>query len=375
MIKIIQSSQLSIKNGFFQFDEKNVLVESGLAKNDVKESIQESAITHLEIEELNNPIQKKQITYHYKLLNIIAYPADYRKFYEQTRGTKSWDINCSNYSLALDKFGRNVGSKFDYISHSGQNNLQFNPKGRFEEGYVLAKVKQKQLVAHYDDRNKGIMVQVQLIQNWRMVLNLGATTAYNNGFLLHKIYGVPYLPGQAIKGVLRHYVIATYFESNEKKAWQNESYRLLFGNEEVESDEKDGDEKNKVIRASQGKAIFFDVFPTNDNFTIEADIMNPHNTKYYEPSNLSQYPNDTTNPVPIKFLTLKDASFNITVFVPKEYKEKKIDFPDSNEWNSPQNALKQLLSEAMEFQGIGAKTNLGYGRLNPKQRKKSKLKN
>lgn len=355
MIKI---SELSIKGGFLKYKEKNVLVESGLAKGDVKDAIQESAITHLEIEKLNSPITKHRIIYHYKLLNMIAYPADYRKFFEKTHGTRSWGIHCSNYGLALDKFGRNICEKLDYVSAAGQDTLQFNHKEKFSVGLKIAADKFKQIINFY--HGDGI-IQVSLSQNWRMVLNLGATTAYNNGFLLHKIYGVPYLPGQAIKGVLRHYVITTYFESDEKKAWRNSSFRTLFGNEEVEDKDEDGN--IKVIKPTQGKAIFFDVFPANDSFYIEADIMNPHNTKYYEPSNLSQYPNDTTNPVPIKFLTLMNASFNLTVFVPESMQQEKIEFTESKQWNTPKEALEELLKEAMWLQGIGAKTNLGYGRL------------
>src|SRR5690606_1342080 len=144
----------------------------------------------------------------------------------------------------------------------------------------------------------------------------------------------------------------TYFDSKEKKAWKNPDFQFLFGNEEVETD-----------KASQGKAVFFDVFPANDDFEIEADIMNPHNTKYYEPSNLNDYPTDTKNPVPIKFLTLKNAKFKITVLLPKESANSKICFGNSVEWKNPKEVLEVLLKEAMKFQGIGAKTNLGYGRL------------
>src|SRR5690606_17763855 len=158
----------------------------------------------------------------------------------------------------IDKLGRKVADKMDYISNAGQDELHHKPPQNWENPLKIARENQKKLTEYYNDQ----LVQIPLKQNWRMVLHLGATTAYNNGFLLHKLYGVPYLPGRAIKGVLRHYVVCTYFDSKEKKAWKNPDFQFLFGNEEVETD-----------KASQGKAVFFDVFPANDDFEIEADIM------------------------------------------------------------------------------------------------------
>jgi CRISPR-associated protein Cmr6 len=283
-----------------------------------------------------------------------SYPKDHRDFLYPT--IKIGD--CSNYGLAIDKFGHNTGEKLDYIGHSGNDILHFPYKSfNLNEGLQLAQKNSEKLFNYY--KNKGVLVQLPLQQNWRMVLNLGAATAYNNGFLLHKLYGVPYIPGQAIKGVLRNYCIATYFESQEENAFKNTSFRMLFGNEEVESEEE-----SENINAQQGKLLFFDIFPTTPDFEIEADIMNPHHTKYYDPGNLSEYPNDTSAPVPIKFITLKKGKFLLSVCIPKKAANTKIQFNESS-WENPENALSQLLQDAMKYQGVGAKTNLGYGRLLP----------
>jgi CRISPR type III-B/RAMP module RAMP protein Cmr6 len=283
-----------------------------------------------------------------------TYPKDHRDFLYPT--IKIGD--CSNYGLAIDKFGQNTGEKLDYIGHSGNDILHFPYKSfNLNEGLQLAQKNSEKLFNYY--KNKGVLVQLPLQQNWRMVLNLGAATAYNNGFLLHKLYGVPYIPGQAIKGVLRNYCIATYFESQEENAFKNTSFRMLFGNEEVESEEE-----SENINAQQGKLLFFDIFPTTPDFEIEADIMNPHHTKYYDPANLSEYPNDTSAPVPIKFITLKKGKFLLSVCIPKKAAHTKIQFNESS-WENPEQALSQLLQDAMKYQGVGAKTNLGYGRLLP----------
>lgn len=336
----------------FEYANQNYTVNDDLNQKEVYDSINDKTITHIVL--FDRPIRKSGKTYHGKIIDMIAYPTDYRKLFKSP-GFSLQNINCSNYGLALDKFGRNVGNKLDYISSEGQDNLQF--KYNLKSAAETAQAAMEKVFCFY--KSQGTLTQLAVIQNWRMVLNLGANTAYNNGFLLHKLYGVPYLPGQAIKGVLRHYVITTYFDSKEETAWKNPSFRMLLGNEEVENNENN----DKPTKANQGKAIFLDAFPTNDDFKIEADIMNPHNTKYYDQSNLTEYPNDTTNPTPIKFLTLKEAKFNLSVFVPKEYEMDNIFFTESGKWGNPKEAIEQLMIDAMEIQGIGAKTNLGYGRL------------
>ena len=288
-----------------------------------------------------------------------TYPKDYRDFLYPT--IKIGD--CSNYGLAIDKFGNNTGEKLEYIGLSGNDKLHFSSNSfNLQEGIELAKTNSKELFKYY--KQKGVLVQLPLKQNWRMVLNLGAATAYNNGFLLHKLYGVPYIPGQAIKGVVRHYCIAAYFDRKEENAFKNASFRMLFGNEEVENKEVEKKAESKTINAQQGNILFFDTFPATTNFDIVADIMNPHHTKYYDPGNLSSYPNDTESPVPIKFITLKNGTFVLSVFVPKKEKHTKIEFNNTS-WENPEKALAELLQAAMKYQGVGAKTNLGYGRLLP----------
>lgn len=347
----------------FEYANQNYTVNDDLNQKEVYDSINHKTITHIVLDIFNRTKNKSGKTYHGKIIDMIAYPTDYRKLFKSP-GFSLQNINCSNYGLALDKFGRNVGNKLDYISSEGQDNLQF--KYNLKSAAETAQAAMEKVFCFY--KSQGTLTQLAVIQNWRMVLNLGANTAYNNGFLLHKLYGVPYLPGQAIKGVLRHYVITTYFDSKEETAWKNPSFRMLLGNEEVENNEN----KDKPTKANQGKAIFLDAFPTNDDFKIEADIMNPHNTKYYDQSNLTEYPNDTTNPTPIKFLTLKEAKFNLSVFVPKEYEMDNIFFTESGKWGNPKEAIEQLMIDAMEIQGIGAKTNLGYGRLVIDEKKRKK---
>lgn len=46
---------------------------------------------------------------------------------------------------------------------------------------------------------------------WRMVIGLGNESVYETSMILHHIYGIPYIPGSAIKGVVRSYIITEEF--------------------------------------------------------------------------------------------------------------------------------------------------------------------
>ena len=47
--------------------------------------------------------------------------------------------------------------------------------------------------------------------DWRMVIGLGNESVYETSMILHHIYGIPYIPGSAIKGVVRSYIITEEF--------------------------------------------------------------------------------------------------------------------------------------------------------------------
>ncbi|MCX7948452.1 MAG: type III-B CRISPR module RAMP protein Cmr6, partial [candidate division WOR-3 bacterium] len=91
-----------------------------------------------------------------------------------------------------------------------------------------------------------------------------------------------------------------------------------------------------------GKVIFMDAYPSGD-IKLKIDIMNVHYPDYYSGN---KPPADWQNPNPIKFLTVEDTSFTFYLI------SKDIELL---------NKAKILLKEALEEQGIGAKTSIGYG--------------
>lgn len=179
---------------------------------------------------------------------------------------------------------------------------------------------------------------------WRVVTGLGGASVYETSITLHHLYGFPFFPGSAVKGVTRSWLVAECFAGDEKEAGQDEGILRLFGG-------KKGDQSQR------GSVIFFDSFPL-ENPEIEVDIMTPHNTEYYGSKNKA--PADYHEPHPIPFLTVgKKTAFRFTLAIRPE---------DNVEIKSGVFAGKKVLDvarreleKALREQGIGAKTAVGYG--------------
>jgi len=179
----------------------------------------------------------------------------------------------------------------------------------------------------------------------RLIVGLGGGSALEVSIKLHFIYGFPYIPSSAIKGVLRAYKIL------EKLDFDFEKYSDL--EKKIESGNREDKEIGTFVRVFgnqqyKGDLIILDAIPKNFP-KLEEDIMNPHYPKYY---NEKESPTDNQYPVPIKFLTVaKEEKFNFYFKNSQVYKE------------AFETDLKQDLIEAFNYIGIGAKTGIGYGSL------------
>ncbi len=160
--------------------------------------------------------------------------------------------------------------------------------------------------------------------DWRLIVGLGSEHIQETNMTLHHIYGIPYIPGSAVKGVLRHWWLHEDFDNDENKALKNKSFLALFGSQK-----------------QRGKVQFIDAYP--DEVRFATDIMNPHYPDYYSGS---KPPTDSQNPVPINFLTVEQTTFRFA-FLAKD--QELLD------------KLKARFEDALEMKGIGAKTAVGYG--------------
>lgn len=190
---------------------------------------------------------------------------------------------------------------------------------------------------------------LKLKLEWRMTLGLGNESVYETALTLHHIYGIPYIPGQAVKGIARNWIIKTRFK-NEAGALKDQGFCDIFG--------CPPDSFYKQARA--GRVLFFDAYPVSlaEN-SIQADIMNPHYGPYYSEG---KPPADYHNPVPVNFLTVKNTVFELYMGM-RQNKTQNIEtglFKNRN----PLTVANEFISSALTDHGIGAKTSAGYGYFN-----------
>ncbi|MDW8464755.1 MAG: type III-B CRISPR module RAMP protein Cmr6 [Chloroherpetonaceae bacterium] len=169
--------------------------------------------------------------------------------------------------------------------------------------------------------------QLRLKTDSRLIVGLGAKGALEVGITLHHLYGFPYIPSSAVKGICRAFAE----QIADAKA---EERKQIFGSES--KDEKRDSEKQL------GAVVFLDAIPTEPK--LEKDIMNPHYSPYYSEKKI---PGDWHNPMPIFFLAVPAGTefwFGLAA--------------NSNE--NLQKAKEWLMGGLSEL-GAGAKTSSGYG--------------
>ena len=270
-----------------------------------------------------------------------------------------------NYALAVEKFGHFRKDKLEYTHPDTKKGL-FYPSNFKKELIDSIKEKQEKIIENLRTGNKTVICN-ELTQTWRMATGLGNASTYNNGFTFHPVFGIPYLGGQQIKGIVRAYLIRKHFyieeedgkevkgKDIEKKAMKDELFAYLFGREKVDKDETE----------RKGNLLFLDAFPTNNALKMKADIMNPHYGKYYSDK---EPPGDYLKPNPIFFLSVEKGTFNFCFWIEKEKDVEIENFNDSKlkegfeDNNSITQFIKTILPEALQELGIGAKTAVGYGR-------------
>lgn len=173
--------------------------------------------------------------------------------------------------------------------------------------------------------------------SWRFVSGLGMGHVLETGFVWHRIYGVPYLPGSSVKGLMR-----AYDEQSSKSEEKAKEITRLFG---------PGDNEAKT-KPSAGSLIVFDAIPVTKP-KLEVDIMNPHYGDYYGKKKVNGQlvpPADYLSPVPIFFLTVaKDAVFSFAIGVRKSGTDEDVEIGFD------------LLTKALDALGAGGKTAVGYG--------------
>ena len=178
---------------------------------------------------------------------------------------------------------------------------------------------------------------------------LGNEHPLENGFAFLWPYGLPYLPGSGVKGVLRQAARELAGEVDDavwdiESEWSDEAITVLFGNE----DSKD---------ARRGALAFWDVIPQIKGDKLMVEVMTGHQSHYYMDG---ETPHDSGQPVPVYFLTVPPGSgfaFHVVCDLPF-LRRTAPELADGDRWKA---LLKQAFEHAFDWLGFGAKTAVGYG--------------
>lgn len=208
---------------------------------------------------------------------------------------------------------------------------------------------------------------------------LGNEHPLENGFAFLNPYGLPYLPGSGIKGVLRQAAreLASG-EWGETHGWTEEKIHVLQrkGGKDIalsvldvlfgpESDDGGTDHV-------RGALSFWDAIPQIKGDALAVDIMTPHQSHYYQQrqdrkSGDSTSPHDSGQPNPISFLTLPPGTgfaFHVQCDA-THLAHLAPDLAHDQRWKV---LLTAVFEHAFTWLGFGAKTRVGYGAMEVDER-------
>lgn len=161
-----------------------------------------------------------------------------------------------------------------------------------------------------------------------VICGMGERTPGENGLTLHPVYGVPFLPGTSLKGILRAWVLSQTWDAD----WQEGGvhFRALFG-----QGGHDG---------AAGVVDILDALPVPGTAMFTLDVLTPHHADYYQGNS---EPLGWEGPNPVQFLAAaKGVRYRVVVEGDPAWVSK------AAEW----------LVLALAERGVGAKSRAGYGR-------------
>jgi CRISPR-associated protein Cmr6 len=165
---------------------------------------------------------------------------------------------------------------------------------------------------------------------WRLVVGHGEDSVHESGLTLSPTYGVPVLPGTALKG------LAAAAARDRVTGWSDLD-TTLFG----------APRPGQASSARRGSVVIWDGLPV-DSPKLVLDVLTPHVKGYYDSGNTGTpdtAPAEYHNPVPIRFLAVEKTPFRAYLIGP------------------PADVTRcvKLIRSGLDELGIGGKTAAGYG--------------
>lgn len=227
----------------------------------------------------------------------------------------------------IDNFGLRYTHFLEFEMYKGKYKIKLPTMPKISQDMIKILQSSHEIIIKLRERQEFQLKSLSRIYDfrvieaetdWRLIVGMGSGHVQETGMTLHHIYGIPYIPGSAIKGVLHHWA--------RDNKYKDESQ--IFGTQE-----------------KRGEVIFMDAFPV-DSVNFAPDIINPHYPEYYGGE---KYPADWQNPIPVNFLTVEKTTFRFMFLSKKSENSNCLD------------KITKWLEEIFELKGIGAKTAVGYG--------------
>lgn len=241
---------------------------------------------------------------------------------------------CKNLGLILDKY---VPKRvIEVIERTEGDKKRNSERSDWLKGFELDNHIDRQLVESVYSRWLSVLQTMHAqpftsATDWRMVVGLGGESVLETDLTLHHLYGIPFIPGSALKGLTRAYVTGEVEGHKSKKLEDDDTdVKRIFGTQDT-----------------SGSVIFFDAMAVDDAIEVKLDIMNAHYPDYYGKGVL---PTNTQNPNPVTFLTVTHTTF-LFALAPRRPEKDNDDVKLALGW----------LQDALQNYGVGGKTSAGYG--------------
>ncbi|AEJ44469.1 CRISPR-associated RAMP protein, Cmr6 family [Alicyclobacillus acidocaldarius subsp. acidocaldarius Tc-4-1] len=213
-----------------------------------------------------------------------------------------------------------------------------------QQGDLYPRVYQRAASMPSMRRTRHVSGEIEFAE--RVAVGLGRESVYEVGLMFHPVYGVPYIPGSTLKGLLSHFVHDVVGQQGRHPEFQRggEGHRFLFG-----TTERDDEERNR------GALIFYDALIKPEALkSLRLEVMTIHYPSYYRGLDT---PHGMDDPIPVHFLSLDRPTFLLRLGMDCEEEK-------AEEWLAW--SWDRLL-DALSLWGLGGKKSSGYGRAKRRQ--------
>ena len=182
---------------------------------------------------------------------------------------------------------------------------------------------------------------VELATAGRLRIGAGSDNALEFSLRLHPLYGVPIIPGSAIKGLAAHYCHQVWGAGEPRFKRDGEFHNLIFG------------------ATDEGGVIAFqDAWITPDSLAagaIARDIMTPHHQTWQVEKTA---PTDFDGPIPVPCLSVSGSFYFVISW--NGLTTSGAEAENRRKWLA---LVGELIKDAVAHWGVGGKTSSGYGRM------------